>query len=334
MAEKHPHIDPIALISRYLSGNATDEEVRQLEQWVLASAENKRQFKAIKESWVLAGMKKDTAKVDVEQEWKTLNQQLFTSGKVVSLKPREKSNSFMRWSIAAAVAVLAAVSIWVFFSPGQNGLQELATLDQVDDYQLPDGTEISLNQYSSIKYHPEWQGKYRRVELQGDAFFEVTRDENHPFVISAGKVEVEVLGTAFYVDSRSSAAEIQVIVKSGTVAVSAGQERIVLQANETGIYEKATSQLLKKESRDNNYLAWKNKTLEFSESTLEEVIFALNRQFYAQISLENEALKTCTLTATYKDKSLEAIVKIIEKTLDIQSRKEGEKIIFFGKGCD
>lgn len=321
--------DYIELIPRYLSGNASDSEVKLLEEWVLSSPENRASFIAFKKAWILSGVKTGNVQVDAEQEWKALSGQLFPETKTVALRPRR--NFFLR--IAAAVAVLLVAVFLLVQYLGGGEYMELATQNQVEESLLPDGSQISMNQYSSLVYAPRRDKQYRRVELSGDAFFEVERDTARPFVIQAHDLEIEVLGTAFYVDAREDQPEVQVIVQSGTVAVKAGQAQVILNAGEIGIYDKASGALSKQANEDQNYMAWKTDVLVFEQTNLERVVFDLNRKFHTRISLADPALKACEITATYEGKSLEAIVKIIEKTLNIKAEQKDREIIFTGKSC-
>ena len=334
MAEDKNHKEFLDLIPKYLSGEASDSEVKRLEQWVLSSPENKKRFNLFKKAWMLSGIEGNYQNIDVEKEWLATSEKLFSEAKVVPLKekPNRRIGLFLR--IAVAVALLIVASVWIYNSVNRIDYQEVVAEHEIKEDQLSDGTQIAVNQFSSVKYIESKDENVRKVELTGDAFFDVERDTARPFIISTQEVEIEVLGTSFYVDSRENLSEIQVIVKSGSVKVSAGNDQVVLAANEIGIFDKSTKQLTKKENDDVNYMAWRTNVLVFEETGLERVVFDLNRKFHSNISIADEALKTCTLTATYDDKSLEAIILIIEKTLDIKADIEGDNIIFSGQGCD
>ncbi|MBK8491062.1 MAG: FecR domain-containing protein [Saprospirales bacterium] len=334
MSESNTHIDYFALIPKYLSGNASDSEVKLLEDWVLADSANKAQFNAFKKAWILSAIKKDDQQIDVAQEWQSTSSQLFQEAKTVSLQPKANRGTAFFFRIAAAVTVLMVASIWLFQYLNRGESMELATQNTVEDNRLPDGSQIAMNQYSQLKYAPSTNKKYRRVELSGDAFFEVERDTARPFVITTQNVEIEVLGTAFYVDAREDQTQVQVIVQSGTVSVKAGSQQVILTANEIGIYDKAAGELTKKVNEDVNYMAWKTGFLVFENSTLAQVVFDLNRKFHSKISIARPELKTCEITANFDHQSLEATVKIIEKTLHIQAERNGEEIVFSGKGCE
>ena len=327
-------IDYFQLIARYLSGNAADQEVKLLEDWVLSSPENKAQFNAFKKAWMLSGIKNQALGIDAEKEWEATAGLLFPEAKTVSLdaRPQRRIGFYLR-AVAAAIVLLIA-GVWVFQYLYSGRGMEFATENAIADNRLPDGSQVAMNQYSTVKFSPKADKKYRRVELAGDAFFEVQRDTARPFVITAQDIEIEVLGTAFYVDAREDQPQIQVIVQSGTVSVSAGTQQVILSADEIAIYDKATGALTERANDDLNYMAWRTGVLVFEASDLESVVFDLNRRFHSNISIANPELRSCEITATYEQNSLEAIVKIIERTLGVKGEKTSEGIVFSGQGCN
>ncbi len=332
MQNQDSHKDYFDLISRYLSGNASDAEVKDLEAWVVAAPENKAQFIANKKAWMLSGLQKSGQQVAVDKIWEKTSEQLFGEAKVVKMKP--KPNRRIWLSIAATIALLIVASVWLFQTWGPSDLL-VETNDQIKSIDLPDGSEVTLNQFASLRFVPVNKEGQRKVELKGDAFFEVARDEQHPFVIQTEQIEIEVLGTSFYVDARTSQSEVQVIVKSGSVAVRSGDSETVLTANEKAVFQKKNNALIKLENKDPNYLSLTNNRLVFEGASLEEVVFALNRQYHTDITIANEAIKRCKLTATYDHKSLEAILAILEGTFSgIDVKHSGEKVTLVGTSCD
>lgn len=319
------------LIANYLSGNASDAEMQALETWVLASTEHKEAFMAAKKAWMLSGMQKNTAAIDVGKNWKAMSGQLFQEQKVIDLPSRAKQ---LRWlGIAAAVALVVSVGIWLLLDMRKEQVLEFAAAESVRTLDLPDGSAVTLNQASSLSYDGTDASGRRMLRLDGDAFFDVQRDEDRPFIINTRGLAIEVLGTSFYVDARQEEPEIQVIVASGLVEVRSDSAQLRLEANEKAIFEKATQDLAKDANTDANYLSIKTNALNFENTSLEEVVFALNRHFNVQINLAIEDLENCRVTATYENKSLAAILAIIESTLGIQSNQTGDVITLSGTSC-
>ena len=328
MSEKQSQAYYDDLITRYLSGNATDAEVQELESWVLADPVNKDRFTELKKAWMLSGMR-EKMPVNTEAALQDLWAKTEQKTKVVKL---DRSRSSRRWlGIAAGILVLVAAVSLLWLQPWQSDSMTVATTDQIELFDLTDGSAVTLNQTSGIAYSYDKKEGVRKVELQGDAFFDVERDEEKPFIIKAREVEIEVLGTSFYVDARSDQPEVQVIVESGRVAVRAGGTEAILEANEKAIFDTETRQLEKVVNQDGNYLALKTGQLQFENSTLEEVVFALNRQYRSVISIGTEALRDCPLTATYNNKSLEAVLTILESSLPgVQIEQSGRTFVING----
>lgn len=340
MPDQELHKDQTELILRYLSGNATDAEVQQLETWVLAAPKNKRQFVNLKKAWMLSGMQEDDQEVDLDQNWKQISEQLFESSKVVDLPRRSYRNRWLR--IAAAIALVTVASIGILLRLGGEKPMTVATVDIVRSFELPDGSLITLDQSSSLTYTPIEANKelgtaaQRQVTLQGEAFFEVARAEDRPFLIRSGELEVEVLGTSFYLDAREAAAAMQVIVESGTVAVRVETaDTITLEAGEKAIYQKEERQLTTLSNDNPNYDLKNLNILIFEESRLEEVAFALSRRFNVDISIGGiENSGNCILTTTFDDAPLDDILLFLEATWGITAERSGGIIFLSGSACN
>ncbi len=316
------------LISKYLSGNTNAEEVQQLEAWVMESSKNKAIFKDSKKAWILSGIKEEKQTVDIEENWVKTSAQIFKEPKVVQLNSSVNRRKWL--SIAAGIALLAVVSFLLFQNTRSSGATFVQTQLESNTFDLSDGSEITLNQSSSLKYELDKETNARKVKLDGDAFFDVARDEKRPFIIETQNVEIEVLGTSFYIDSRPDQSQIQVIVTSGKVEVRSGNAKTILVANEKAIFQKDSKELIKETNEDKNFLSFKSQTLLFENARLEEVVFALNRQFNANIVIENQELKDCELDSTFKNKSLNTILKIIESSLGVQFKQSGQQIKLTG----
>jgi len=322
----------LELAAKYLSQNTTPAEVQELEAWVSARRENKEQFIEYKKVWLLTKIEENKKAIDVTKKWKETEHQLFSKkeeAKIIPFKPKKHPK---RWLSIAATITLLLVGSWLYFTYFQvNEIYIANTQNEPQTIELSEGSQVILNQESSVRFTIDKKEKRRSVELTGDAFFEVAKDENLPFVIQAADVEVEVLGTAFYVDARAQEDAIQVIVESGRVAVRANEEEQVLTPNEQAIYTKSTQSFEKQNNEDDNFNALKTNTLAFENASLEIVVFALNRQYNANVRLGNEALKDCEIDATYKDKSLDAILTILSSTFGIEIVKSNEEIVLSGR---
>ncbi len=323
----------LTLIGAYLSGNTTEAEVAELESWVSASAKNREHFVAAKRAWTISSLTDQVEVAGLEKSWKAVASQTTQPAKTVVLKPSTKSTSAFNWRLAAGIALLLGVGLWAMLTLGSPKELQLQADTGIVSSDLPDGSHVSLNQGTMLTYRFDRSNQERQVHLQGDAFFEVDRDEERPFVVKAGEITVEVLGTSFYVDAKSEVDTVRVIVKSGSVSVGVGAEEVVLKAEEVGLFDRSSQQLSKAENVDLNYLAWQSEVLRFENQTLASIVEALNNHFQTQIKLDNEVIAACRMTATFTNKSLETIVEIIEKTLKLEAKVVDGEYVFTGNKC-
>ncbi|MCF8368557.1 MAG: FecR domain-containing protein [Bacteroidales bacterium] len=335
MNNKNEHIDFENLIVKYLSGEVTDAEVNILESWVKESKENKKKFIDYKKAWRIAHSSK--TEFNPANAWNKIEKGLLGE------KPRSKVISFqnrttgLSWGyrIAATIAILFTIgyTYFYFINPPQK---ELLASNGILIEQLPDGSEITLNQNSTLIYSRKFNKKERRVNLSGDAFFEVARNEEKPFIIETDGVTVKVLGTSFYVDARNENPEVKVIVNSGKVEVVAKEkEKFVLLAGETATFIKRKKQLVKGQSKDKNYLAWKTKHLVFDDTPMMEVISMLQKTYQIKIQLSSNELSNCRLTSTFNQLEISVVFDILQETFPSMSvTKTGETYIIKGTGCE
>ncbi len=317
------------LISRYLSGNTNDVETAELENWVLESPKNREVFISYKKAWMLSGMGANQEGGSVEENWNQISQKLFQEAKTIEM--RSPAYQRRRWaSLAVAAGIAIFLAIWLIQGPLTNSTVQEQTFSKVKSLELPDGSQITLNQYSLLNFQNASKENKRQAKLTGDAFFDVKRDVAKPFFIQTSHVEIEVLGTSFYVDAREDQETVQVVVESGSVAVRSGGKEVVLKANEKAVFEKSNSQLSKQENQDPNFNSLKSRNLVFNETALEEVIVTLNRHYHANISLDIEEENSCLLTGTFQDKPLAAVLKIIEESLDLEAKVDSQQVIIMG----
>ncbi len=316
---------------RYLSGNSDPTETKKLEQWVLADPANKQHFMQLKKAWILTGMQ-EQEQMDqdhVEAAWQNVERDTISRTKVV---PMSSASSVRNWlMIAATLAAFAAAAIGTSYFFYRTNDLSVASESEAKTITLPDGSEVRLNQNSRLSYQIA-EGQ-RKVKLAGDAFFDVRKQTSNPFVIYTEGLQIEVLGTSFYVDSRQKAQEVQVIVQEGKVQVSKEAQKVVLTAGQKASYSKASSLLQRRPNQDGNFASIKTQKLVFSDSRMDEVVFALNRHFGSNIVFAEESLKNCRLVSSFNNKNLESILKIIESSLGLKV-EDASGVISLSGSCE
>ena len=334
MKEHDEHIEFEILTGKYLAGETTAEEQVTLENWVKASEANKRLFLEWKHAWQMAGI--NAMNFNIEKAKQIIADNFATEESVMLKIPREPATRKLNisWRIAAAVVIFAALGFLLFTMFGNNE-QQLVASKSVVAGTLADGSKITLNQNSTLVYPKKFDDDQRKVKLNGDAFFEVAKNPEKPFIIEAGETQIKVLGTSFYVDARPGQNQVEVTVKSGRVALIApDQSQVILTAGQKGIFIKNEKDLYKEENPDENYLAWKTGLIRFENTELSQVAKVLNRTYGVHITLQNRALENCRITANFENQTLADILLIVSETLDISVNRTANSIILSGKGCD
>ncbi len=234
--------------------------------------------------------------------------------------------------IAAAFlfgAMLLVSGYEVLNNPSAKGkLLEIAATGQVlNTFTLPDGTLVSLNTNTRLKYPAKFGRETREVNIEGEAFFEVKPNKNKPFIIHAGNAQIKVLGTSFNVSAYPATKLVEVIVETGKVQVVSNTtetiqtNELILTPGDKGTLVYSSNSLLKTTNQDPNFLAWKTRVLTFKATSLSEVIGNLEKVYKVNIRLADPRLNELLLTAQFNDYSLDFILKVIETTFKIEAQK-------------
>jgi ferric-dicitrate binding protein FerR (iron transport regulator) len=174
---------------------------------------------------------------------------------------------------------------------------------------------VWLNSGSVFKYPTSFNGKLREVELTGEAYFDITRDPDHPFIVKTGIVDIEVRGTKFDVINYPDDPQIEVILESGQVRLlneSLENSILLSEPGERGVYDKSLGTTVVKKVDIDKYTLWKNGILIFRDDPMNEVVRKLSHKFNADIKLKSPAINEYVYTATFIDESLIQILELLK----------------------
>lgn len=335
MNEQNQHIDFESLAAKYLAGSATPLEVERLGEWVRTDEEKHRLFIEIKRSWMLAASAGQH--FNKTKAWEKISAATGfedSAPKIISLEPKTAKTFSRFWKVAASVLLLIAGS-WSVYYFTQSAEKTMFAGHEPQEIILHDGSTVTLNASSEITYPRRFRADERRVRLEGEAFFEVAKSEEKPFVVEARGIEIRVLGTSFYVDARADVPSVEVVVSTGKVAMVAPDNRqLPLGAGQRGIYNKQNDKLLKASIDNPNFLAWKTRLIVFENTGLKEVFEVVGQTYGEHFSIAGKELENCRLTASFQEKSLEDVLAIIRETFDLRYVSSDNMIIVSGEGCD
>ena len=235
--------------------------------------------------------------------------------------------------IAASLLIITVLGFMAFRFTGNKS--EKAPASSLASVILPDGTLVSLNAGSVLTYKKGFGTRHRNVNLKGEAFFEVKKNADLPFLISAGEAKVKVTGTKFNVKAYRRLTDIRVTVTEGTVTFYSKAEpdkEVTLQAGETGIMNKSDHVVTSMASRNLNDIAWKTGIIDFHDTPLRDVTEILINTYHSRIELD-PAIENCPVTVRFENKKLDAVLNVLRSTLDLKITTKGKRITISGKGC-
>ncbi len=333
------HIDD--LISRSLSGEASAAEDKELAAWIAQQDENKQHYQKTKRAFDLGGdyftntISKEPD-LNIDQEWNHFLKQIDEKKNENIRSLSAERNPVQFWvRIAAAVLLVVASGFAINYFMSKGTDIHYQTAENTLDITLPDGSKVALNRNSELSYSSNFGDDDRNVKLKGEAFFNVERDPQKPFVIEVNEARVEVLGTSFNVQGYDLREAVEVVVETGIVKLSIPEANkgIVLNVGDRGVFKKKNKTLSSAANTNPNFLSWKTKKVVFIESDLRSVVEALNEIYNANIIISTPVLDTCVVTVTFDQQNLDAILNVLKTTLNLTYTKKGNQIDITHAGC-
>lgn len=323
------------LILKYLSGAISEAEKQRLDAWVRASDENKKAFDDFAAIWNLTkddGIAKD---FETQREWIKF-ESAFNNDNTRGARVRRFNPLDLGLKVAASIAFLALFSFVLyltFFNASTTLIETSTTMNRVA---LPDGSAVWVNQQSRLSYSSNFNKGNRTVELDGEAFFEVKKDSERPFIVRLNDAEIKVLGTSFNVSAYQSGDAIKVYVATGIVNFSNADERtagVMLSAGETGTLMLSTNVISTSSEENTNALAWREKKLIFKKTSLANVVKDLSKYFNIDIQVKDQSILQCRFTGSFDKPGLEEIIEALSVSLDLTITRLGDAYVIDGNGC-
>lgn len=344
------------LLARYMAGECTDQERKEIEAWAGADPTNNNKLKQFKRIWNTSAQSKRMLQnlFDADKQWNQL-QARIQEEENLQPKPVEETFSASTFQtssihsmtqkavrIAAIFLVAGLIGILAYqnlYQPEPQAqepvLREINTANaQRANLTLGDGTKVMLNAGSTVKFPDQFEADVREVFLEGEAYFDVVTNPDRPFVIHSRGSEIKVLGTSFSVRSYAEEKQVRVVVEEGRVSFGTKnldlESNIILSANEMGAYNIESNDIETRQVDDMQlYLSWRNGYLKFREAPMEKVATALERRYGIDVAFEDTSIKEKSLTAFLKSRSIRNVLDVVAMSLDIEYRLEEEKVTFY-----
>jgi len=319
-----------SLLDKYLSGNATKAEEFIVQSWL--------------ESFQLD--KDDTAPFETEENQNLLAEQIIAkaiNNNIAVIEP-ESRKSFALWKkiagVAAILAIISLLGIYYFKGDFSKKSAVLATnyiryktkIKEFKQLQLPDSTIVYLNANSTLEVEQDFtKQSERRVKLIGEAFFDVKKDQKHPFKIQVGELQVKVLGTSFNINANEASSGIKVSVKSGKVNVSKKDTVLAsLVVDQELVFDKSTKVFEVLKDKDNAKALWREGIVILDRATFSEVCATINNIYGVQLKSNNKNVLSERYNFTIRSsRTSQQTVNQLCEMINKKHRKEGSAIVIF-----
>ena len=305
------------LLFRYCEGKLSGDERKHVEEWISASKENEELAKTVHELYWAADTLSVMDKVDAGKALKK------AKGKLV----RRKFKTVFLWAERAAaimfIPLLSAYLLQIKNSDvAEARMMEIRTNPGMTTaFVLPDGTNVSLNSGSVLRY-PEFFSKDKReVELIGEAFFDVTKDPNKRFVVkTSGDERVEVLGTSFNMEAFPGDSILSTTLLEGKVRFVSDAGSVQMNPGEKLVYKNKTSKAKLTKTNGEAETAWKYGKIIFDNTPFNEVLRMLSKRFNVDFVVKNEKYRKDSFTGTFSTQRLEQVLDVFSISSKIKWR--------------
>lgn len=306
--------------------NLTNEELAELYSWINNPENTSEMSEWFSDNWKSSDMKS-------QHQIPEIIRSKIEKNAEENIKPKKQANVkliYKKWlKVAAAILLPLAIGLIYFFVI--NGTEQEMNFVELETgiggdttIVLSDNTEVQLHALTKIRYPEEFSEKIREIELWGEAYFNVAKDKNRPFIVKTSEVDVEVLGTSFNITAYENDPEIITTLLTGKVKISSNAKNKVilkkyhLQPNQQAVYSKGSKKFNFTKVDTKKYIAWREGELIFENETLGNIMKKLERWYGISIRIEDTKLKKTHFTGTLtKEKSIEHVLKLINITTPI-----------------
>ncbi len=328
MQNEPNHIDH--LIANYLSGEATQTEKDELNQWIIESPANKRLFEETQRIWTNAHA--DFSASQIRSDREKIKDQII----------RQTSNTakklvFASWiyRVAAVLALPIMLGIGWYLGSSNNSNQAqqcevTAPKGQISKCVLADGTQVWLNAGSTLTYQTTWSKGVREVKLEGEAYFIVAKDKKKPFVVTTKQAQIKVLGTIFNLKAYPGESHLEATLEEGKIefSVTNGNAKPVeLKPGDQLVYNISEKKIEVGTVDTYLHTAWKDGKYVFKDADLRTIVFELERLYDVKIHTENDSLLNLHFRGMFEyDQNIFSALETLERTTNLKYKINGRDI--------
>lgn len=335
------------LIQRYISHRCSEEERAEVERWMDQHPDNRRMVEELQEIWDLSP--EEDFSINVQEAWNTFRARKIkkeTPGNV-SYIPSGHSKGWVLtvFRVAAALLLVAFAGFfsWQYLSKQDDSITQRSQFNTMKNIvtqkgekaqiTFSDGTVVTVNAASTLRFPKVFRGSERVVHLDGEAYFEVAPNKEKPFIVYTGKAKIKVLGTKFNVHAWNEDKVAEVGVREGKVAVNSLNEKhkgdgILLRRGEYTTVSDDRGVAAAQKVDVNKYMLWLNGGMYFDNEPFADVVRKLERRFDIRITVADKQLLEVPFTGTFRQARLKEVLNVVSASMGIEYSRQDSLIQF------
>ncbi|MDR2920020.1 MAG: FecR domain-containing protein [Tannerella sp.] len=298
------------LLLKYFAGKTSEEEEKQIMDWVEASSENYQLYLQERKYWNALLVNSNLKKISLQE------------------KPKRTVNLWMFSTAAAAIALLFVLMQWLrpVSIPDEKWQTIWVPAGQRAQITLDDGTTVWLNSRSRLSFPTSFVANKRVVKLNGEGFFEVQKDSEHPFIVETNKYNIEVLGTSFNVLAYQDHEIFETSLINGLVQVSPLQhnmQSITLNPRERVIESSGKLQVTQIDNYE--HFRWREGLICLDDERFENLINKFSLYFDIRIQIENPKLLDYRCTGKFRQNDgIDYALKVLQSEMKFTYTRNNE----------
>ena len=313
------------MLEKYFNGECNDNEIAEINAWY-ASFEHG--------GGEISGLRGDERETLRMQMWRNIRRGISSTQKDKRDYLDEGKRNFSLLYYAGGIAAAILIAIFIYLQQSvpsvtteKTNIVAVNKSKMIQEINLSDGSKVWLSPNSQLTYSKSFEKNSRKVYLSGEAFFEVTKNPQRPFLIFSGNVTTKVWGTSFRIRAFKNEI-IKVDVVTGKVSVSIPEKAthsaqavksepihmVMLTPDQEAAYDPREDNLIKNVKADPLIRMWKKTSISFDNTPMRKVFLTLNQKFNVNIRSDDQEINADYLNADFSNESLPAIMEMMKTT--------------------
>lgn len=305
------------LLNKYIAGDATPEEKEEVARWLDADKKNMKEFLALRKLYDISIWQQEQTPVAKDN--------LSLGNKRWTLR-----SASLELAKVAAIFILAFTIVYSFLINEDNDSAKMQTIfvppGQRAELTLTDGTKVWLNAKTTFTFPDKFTANNRRVTLDGEGYFDVTKNPEKPFIVNTERYDIKVMGTEFNVTAYSGSSVFETSLLKGAVEVfSPAKDTKVSLEPHMRTYEE--NGILKKDTIEHeNYFLWKEGLICFYDEPVDKMIEKLQLYYDVKIDVQNKTLLNNRYSGKFRTKDgVEHVLKVLQLNNKFSYEKDNDR---------